>query len=180
MGRFPQGADSMHELSAGERSRTPLTGSLCSSERNLVIQIAALAAACHRGLARCGPRGAEVAGIVIAELAAAAPAAGAVEHGQRRVEALQHDFGGIFLNALLVGPFARLQLPFEVNLRALLQILLGDLGETLVEDYDAVPLGLFLALAGRLVAPAFRRRDAHVHDRAAVLHAPDLRVLAQI
>ena len=45
---------------------------------------------------------------------------------------------------------------FEVNLRALLQILLGDLGEPFVEDHHAVPLGLLLALAGRLVAPAFR------------------------
>src|SRR5437588_9916497 len=43
-----------------------------------------------------------------------------------------------------------------------------------------MPLGLFLALAGRLVAPAFRGGDAHVHDRTAVLHPPHLRVLAQI
>src|SRR5205807_706188 len=135
-----------------------------NSERYLVIQIAALAApARHRRLPRGRPRRAEVARIVVAELAAAAPATRAVEHGERRVEALQHDLGGVFLDALLVGPLARLQLAFKVNLGALFQILLGDLGESFVEDHYAMPLGLFLALAGRLVAPALRRRHAHVH-----------------
>jgi hypothetical protein len=38
--------------------------------------------------------------------------------------------------AALVLPFARLQLAFEVNFRALLAILLGDLAEVFVEDHD--------------------------------------------
>src|SRR4029077_20151981 len=130
-------------------------------KRNLIVQIATLAAASgHCGLARGRARGAEVARVVVAELAAAAAsAARTVEHGERRVEALQHHLGRILLDPLLIGPLARLQLAFEVNLRAFLEILLGDLGETLVEDHHAVPLGLFLAFAGRLVAPAFRGRD---------------------
>ena len=97
--------------------------------------------------------------IIGAETAAAAAAA-AIEHGQGRIEALQHHLGRVFLDAGLVGPFAGLQLAFDVNLGALLQILLGDLAQAFVEDHHAVPLGLFLALAGRLVAPGFRRRDA--------------------
>ena len=76
-----------------------------------------------------------------------------------RVEALQHDLGRVVLDAVLVVPFARLQRALDVDLRALLQVLLGDLAEPLVEDHDAVPLGLFLALAGGLVAPAFRGGD---------------------
>src|SRR3954465_13951916 len=151
------------------------------SERNLIIEIAALAApARHRGLpfARGRARRAEVAALGV--VAATSAAARAIEHGQRRVEPLQHHFGRVFLHALLVGPFARLQRAFQVNLGALLEILLGDLGQPLVEDHHAVPLGFFLALAGRLVAPAFRRRDTHIHDRPAVLHAPHLRALAQI
>src|SRR2546423_6886547 len=92
------------------------------SERDLVIQIAALAPASrHRGLPRGRARGAEVARVVVAELAAAATStARTVEHGERRVEALQHHFGRIFLDPLLVGPLACLQLAFEVNLRPFL------------------------------------------------------------
>src|SRR3954470_1668806 len=90
-----------------------------SSERDLIIEIAALAAAArHGGLARCRPGRAEIARLVAAEIAAAAVAAAAactVEHGQRRIEALQHDFGGVFFDPRLVGPLARLQLAFEVN-----------------------------------------------------------------
>ena len=70
--------------------------------------------------------------------------------------------------------------PFEINLRALLQILLDDLAEPFTEDHHAVPFGLFLALAGGLVAPALRGRDAQIGDRAAVLGAPDFRVRAEI
>src|SRR3954468_18479601 len=151
------------------------------SERDFVVEIAALAApARHRGLplARSRARRAEVAALGV--VAATSAAARAIEHGQRRVEALQHHFGRVLLHALLVGPFARLQRAFQVNLGALLQVLLGDLGQPLVEDHYAVPLGLFLALAGRLVAPALRRRDTHIHDRPAVLHAPHFGILAQI
>src|SRR4051794_11233459 len=88
-----------------------------NSERDLIIQIAALAAASgHCGLARGRTRGAEVARIVVAELAAAAAstAARAIEHGQCRVEALQHDFGRVLLDPLLVGPLARLERALEV------------------------------------------------------------------
>src|SRR4029077_16924703 len=77
-------------------------------------------------------------------------------------------------------PFARLQLALEVNLGALLQILLGDLAKALIENHDPVPLGLLLALAGSLVAPAFRGGDAEIGDRTPILCAPDLRILAEI
>ena len=72
----------------------------------------------------------------------------------------------------LVLPLARLQLALDVNLRALLQVLLGDLGEVLVIDDDRVPLGALLPLAGRLVAPAFRRRDPQVDHLPAVVQPP--------
>src|SRR5581483_2125216 len=95
-------------------------------------------------------------------------------------EALQHHLGRIFVLAGLILPFARLQRAFEVNLRALLQILLGDAAEALVEDHNAVPLGLLAALAGILVFPALRRCDAQIGDRTAVLRAADLRIRAEI
>src|SRR5262249_8818401 len=61
-----------------------------------------------------------------------------------------------------------------------LHVLLYDLAEPFVEDHDAVPLGLFLALAGGLVAPAFRSRNPQIGDRPAVLGAPDFRVRAHV
>src|SRR5262249_44757331 len=66
------------------------------------------------------------------------------------------------------------------NLRALLEVLLGDLGKALAEDDNAMPLGLFAALAGRLVAPGVGGGDPQVDDRTAVLGAADFRVRAKI
>src|SRR5882724_10567766 len=43
-----------------------------------------------------------------------------------------------------------------------------------------MPLGLFLALAGRLVAPAFRGRNAQIGNRPPMLRPPDFRILAEI
>src|SRR5262249_1428591 len=60
------------------------------------------------------------------------------------------------------------------------EILLGDPAERLVENHHPVPLGLFLAFAGCLVAPAFRGGNAQIRDRAAVLGAPDLGIPAEI
>jgi hypothetical protein len=132
-------------------------------------------AACVRGVAPWEPKLSSES-----DMAPPPAAAAGVQHGQRRVEVLQHDFGRVFLDAVLVVVFAGLQLALDVNLRALLQILLGDLAEAFAEDHHAVPLGLFLALAGRLVAPAFRGGDPQVGDRAAVLGAPDFRIRAEI
>src|SRR6185312_552332 len=140
-------------------------------------------ARCGRDAARRRARrtaGAEIAARLVGEAATATTAATAIKHRQRRVEALQHDFGGVFLDTGLVGPFTGLQCTLDVHLGALFQILLGDFAEPLIEDHHAMPFGLFLALAGRLVAPALRGRDAQIGDRPAVLGTPDLRILAEI
>jgi len=107
-------------------------------------------------------------------------AAAGIEHRERRVEALQNDLGRIFIVAVFVGPFARLQRAFQINLRALLQVLLDDLAQALIEDHHAVPLGLFLALAGGLVAPAFRGGHPQIRDRAAILGAANFRIRTEI
>src|SRR6516165_6484490 len=89
-----------------------------ASERDLVVHVGRLIRAGKRrlALARSAWTGrAEV-------IARSRFAAGAVEHGQLRVEALQHDLGGVALLPVLVLPFARLQRAFQVNLRALLEI----------------------------------------------------------
>jgi hypothetical protein len=82
--------------------------------------------------------------------------------------------------AVFVGPFACLQSAFQVNLRALLEVLLDDLAQALVEDYHTVPLGFFLALTGGLVAPAFRGGHPQIRDRAAVLGAANFRIRTEI
>src|SRR6266540_1447512 len=103
-----------------------------------------------------------------------------VEHGELRIEVLQHDFGRVLVLARLVLPFARLQLTLEIDFRTLLQILLGNPAEPLVEDDHAVPFGPLAALPGCLVTPRFRCCHAQIRDRPAVLRAPDLGVLAEI
>src|SRR5690606_10194581 len=115
-------------------------------ERDFVVHVVALAAAGHRRLALARNAGrAKVA--ALARIASTAATSAAVEHGQRRTEALEHHFGGVFLHAVLVGVFPSLKLALDINLRALLQILLGDPAQTFIEDHHPVPLGLFAALA---------------------------------
>src|ERR1019366_5420245 len=152
------------------------------SERNIVVHVAVAGAGRHRTARRCTGRtaGPEIAAGIIGPDIAATAAAAAIEHGQRRIEPLQHHFSRVFFDAGLVGPFARLQLAFDVNLGALLQILLGDLAEPFVEDDDPMPLGLFLALAGRLVAPAIGGRHAQIGNRPPILGPPARRILAEI
>src|SRR5262249_49019428 len=133
-------------------------------ERDVVVHVAVATAGGRYRATRHGAADAEIAARLIRETSARTSATAAVEHGEVGVEALQHDFGGVLLGARLVGPFARLQLALDVNLGALLQILLGDLGKPFREDHHAVPLGLFLALAGGLVAPLLRCRNAEIGD----------------
>src|SRR5579883_3117875 len=99
----------------------------------------------------------------------AGAAAGAVEHRQLAAEAAEDDLGRIALLTRIVGPFAGLQGALEIDLGALLQIFLGDLGEPFVENDDAMPFGALLALARHLVAPAFRGGDRQRGDAHSVL-----------
>src|SRR5690349_19562472 len=124
----------MLAIMAGFRVRTcgaPRNDAENLLERNLVVHVVALAG--HGGLtfARSARRagGAEYAigGPVLA--AATTAASAAVEHGQNRIEALQHGLGRIAILARLVLPFARLQLAFDVNLGAFFEVLLGDLAK---------------------------------------------------
>src|SRR5664279_659802 len=152
-------------------------------ERNLVVHVPGLAGAGQRRLAfaRRARSGTWAAGTeVIAAVGTRAAAAAGIEHGELRIEALQHHFGRVAVVAVLVLPFARLQRAFQVNLRALLEILLDDLAQALVEDHHPVPLGFFLALAGGLVAPAFRGGHPQIRDRTAVLGAANFRIRTEI
>src|SRR5262249_5286686 len=102
------------------------------------------------------------------------------EQGQLTTILLQHDLCRIAVLAGLVLPFACLELPFEVNLRTLLEILLGDLCKILVEDDDAVPFGALAPLAASFVTPALARCHAQIDDGTAILGVADFRIGAEI
>ena len=125
----------------------------------------------------------EVAGARVVGLAAVAvPAlrAIAIEHEQRALVGLQDDLGGVLVLAGLVGPLACLQGALEVDLAALLQVLLDHAAKPVTEDRDAVPLGALLALVGAAVLPGLARGEGEARDLVAGLGVADLRVLAEV
>jgi len=93
---------------------------------------------------------------------------------------LQNHLGRIAILPVFVLPFACLQSAFEINLRALFQVLLGDLREPFTENDDPMPFGLLASLAGVFVAPGLRRCHPQIDDGTAVLGTAYLRVSAQI
>src|SRR5215472_11552713 len=148
-------------------------------ERNIVVEILHRRAPLAAPAATAGTRGAVLfSRRLLAIAAAVAPDATAVEHGELAAVALEDDLGRVALLPGIVGPFARLKRAFEINLGALLEVLLDHLDEALVEDDDAVPLGLFLALAAGLVAPAVRSRDRQIGDAEPILGRADFRITA--
>src|SRR5277367_5910055 len=89
-----------------------------ASERDVVVHVG-VARACSSHTTRWrarGTAGTEVAATGLIGKATAATAAAAFEHGEGRVEPLQHDLGRVFLYAALIGPFAGLQLALDVDL----------------------------------------------------------------
>ena len=121
-----------------------------------------------------------VAEVAAAIVAAATALAAAAEQGQLAPEAREHDLGGIALLAALVGPFAGLQLALDIDRAALAQVALGDVGQILVEDHHAVPLGALAVLARLAVAPALRGGDPQVDDLLIVLRVPHLGIAPEI
>src|SRR5690606_9451496 len=84
-------------------------------------------------------------------------------------ELVRHDLRGVAIIAVAVLPFPRPQLPLDVALRPLPQILRRDLGEP-TEERHAVPLRPLLLVACLLVLPCLARRDTKIRHRAAALH----------
>src|SRR5690606_32388364 len=68
-------------------------------------------------------------------------------HGAANV---YHDFGGVLLNAGLIGPFTRTQLTFNVDLRTFTQIFAGNFRQ-FAKQHNAVPFCLLFHLAGLLI-----------------------------
>src|SRR5262249_59401594 len=112
-------------------------------ERNIVVHVVELARGLLRRLALA--RGDRRLFVVAAARARVAHSRAAAEH----LHALGDDLGRVALLAFLVLPLARAQRPLDIDLRAFLQVLAGDLREA-VEEHHTVPLGTLLLLAARL------------------------------
>ena len=83
-------------------------------------------------------------------IAAAVVHAAAITHAltaTQHLHLLGDDVSRVFLYAILVGVLAGLQAAFNVDRRALFQVLADDFGQA-AEERDAVPFGLLFLLAG--------------------------------
>ena len=89
------------------------------------------------------------------------------------------DLGAVAVLPFLVLPFARAETALDVDLRALLQVLAGDLRQA-PEERHAVPLRGFLHLSRGLVLPAVGGGHADVGDRLAARQIARLRVRAEV
>jgi hypothetical protein len=89
------------------------------------------------------------------------------------------DFRGVTLLAFFIGPFARTDAAFNVNLRPFFQVLAADFGQ-LAEEGNAVPLGQFLFLAGCLVFPALAGRHGDIAHCFAARGVANFRVFTQV
>src|SRR5271166_3602189 len=109
--------------------------------------------------------------VAAARLVGAAAVAAAVEEGQRAGVGGEVDLGAVAVVPLVVLPLAGGQLPLDEHLRALDEVLLGDLAEGFVPDHHFVPLGPLDAVAV-VVLPALAGRDVEGDDPLAALLPP--------
>ncbi len=89
-------------------------------------------------------------------------------------EIVHHDLGHLALLPILL-PLPRLELPFNVTLVTLAQILLCDSGGSSTEG-DSMPLSPLLLLS-ILVLPLFLGREVDIRDRSSVAERLDFRGL---
>src|SRR5258706_8145838 len=126
---------------AGPSGHTPQS----RSKRNVVLEVIEFSAALGRRLRRRGTRGRALLGAAPSRFRCPGAAAHALARAQH-LHLVGDDFRRVLVGPVLVLPLARLQAPFDVDLRALLQVLARDLGE-LAEERDAMPFRLLLHLA---------------------------------
>src|SRR5262249_61149827 len=109
---------------------------------------------------------------------AAGRAAAAVTPAAEHLNAVCDDLGHVFLLAVLVVPTARLEPAFDVDLLALLQIVLQRF-RLFAEQLDPVPLGLLLPVVV-LILTAIGGGEAEAGDREAAWRELQLRVAPEI
>src|SRR5690606_28637800 len=120
------------------------------------------------------PATAATAALVAATATAAPTFTAAAEH----LHLVGDDLGEVLLHPVLAGVLVVADLAFDVHLRALAQVLAGDLAE-LAEEGHPVPLGVLLGVAVAVLAHA-GGGQADLGDRHAALGVLDLRVVAEV
>src|SRR5690606_30863977 len=121
-----------------------------------------------------GPAATALIAAATAAIVSAAAFTAAAEH----LHLVRHDLGEILLHAVLAGVFVVADLPLDVHLRSLAQVLAGDFRE-LAEEGHPVPLGVFLGVAVAVLAHA-GGGQADLGDRQAALGVFGLRVVAEV
>ena len=102
----------------------------------------------------------------------------AVLAAAEELQVFDDDLGGVAIAAVLGLPLTGLQAAFEIDLAALGEVLLGDLGGPAEAD-GAVPFGLFLGFAGVLVLPLKAGGDGQGGDHVAALGVAEVGVLTE-
>src|SRR5690606_5288643 len=124
------------------------------------------------GPRRRAPRAAVLAITVARAVVVAAPPA--AEH----LHLVGDDVGVVALHAIIAGVVAVADATLDVDLRALAQVLLHDLGQ-LAEENHAVPLGLLLRVAVPVLANS-GGRQADPGDRHSALGVAGLGIVAEV
>src|SRR5690606_12158695 len=158
---------------AGGGPCEPRTGpAACSSERDIVIRKPVIHRRRRRlALRRLPLRRGLLARARHAFATATATFATATEH----LHLVGHDLGEELLDPVLAGVLVVADLAFHVDLRALAQVLAGDLAK-LAEESHAVPLRIFLRVAVAVLADA-GGRQADLGDGHAALGVFGFRVV---
>ena len=126
-----------------------------------------------------GTRAAGAVIVVVLATGAAATTPRAATAATEQLDPVGHDLGGVPLLAVLVVPGPRLDAALDVDLLALLQVVLQRLG-LLAEQDDAVPLGLLDPVAGLAVLATIGGRDAETRDREAVAGELQFRIPPEV
>ena len=150
-----------------------------SSERDVVVDVGVVAAGRRHGSPAGRPpsrgglgrrRGAGAA-IPLPRFAVAAPA--------QHLHLVCDDLGGVAVLSILALPLPGLDSAFDVDLSALAQVLLRDLGES-AEHHHPVPFRILAPLVGLPVGPALAGGNTDVRDRAAARAVANLGVGPEI
>lgn len=90
-----------------------------------------------------------------------------------------HDLGCVPVSSVLRLPFPRLESAFDVDLRALAEVLGSHLAESVEQD-NPVPLGMLDGLTRGFVLSGFRSGNPQAGDGAAAREQAFFRIRAQV
>jgi hypothetical protein len=142
-----------------------------ASKRYIVVEVRWRRCINRRG--RLGPGRRSGSGRLLGRLLV--ETSGTTASAAHHLHVKRHDLGSIAFLSLLILPLAGLDPPFDIHLRSLMQIFLGDLGGT-AKQYHPVPFRAFLAFPGFLISPGFTRGQAQVGYGLPARHVANLRL----